>query len=159
MSLIRTNRGWLVNPFNTSNLYENNIQKLFSDVFGDQEVSRTDQVYTPRVDIKESEDSIIIETDFPGFKKDEITIDISPEAVELAAEHKEEIKEENEEKEETEENNEKILRHERYAQKFYRKFSLPCPIDTEKINTSFVDGTLKLEIAKQLNTGRRRITL
>jgi HSP20 family protein len=153
MSLIRTNRGWLVNPFNTSTLYENSIQKLFSDVFGDQEVSRTDQVYTPRIDIKESKDSIIIETDFPGFHKDEITIDISPEAVELAAEHKEEIKEENEE------NNEKIIRHERYAQKFYRKFSLPCPIDTEKINTSFVDGTLKLEIAKQLNTGRRRITL
>ena len=153
MSLIRTNRGWLYNPFNTSALYENRIQKLFSDVFGDQEVSHTDQVYSPRVDIKESEDSIIIETDFPGFKKDEITIDISPEAVELAAEHKEEIKEEKEE------NGEKILRRERYAQKFHRKFSLPYPIDTEKINTSFVDGTLKLEIGKQLNTGKRRVTL
>ncbi len=153
MSLIRTNRGWLYNPFNTSTLYENRIQKLFSDVFGDQEVLHTDQVYSPRVDIKESEDSIIIETDFPGFKKDEITIDISPEAVELAAEHKEEIKEEKEE------NGEKILRRERYAQKFHRKFSLPYPIDTEKINTSFVDGTLKLEIGKQLNTGKRRVTL
>ena len=140
MSLIRTNRGWVINPFNNSSFFENSIQKLYSDVFGDQEVSRTDQVYTPLVDIKESEDSIIIEADFPGFKKDEITIDVSP-------------------KEEKEENDEKILHHERYAQKFYRKFSLPCAIDTEKINTSFIDGTLKLEIAKQLNTGKRRVTL
>lgn len=151
MSLIRTNRGWVINPFNTSTLFENGIQRLFSDVFGNQEDSnQTDHVYTPLVDIKESEDNIIIETDFPGFKKEEITIEISPDAVELSAEHKEEKKEENEEK---------ILRQERYAQKFYRKFSLPSSIDTEKINTSFVDGTLKLEIAKQLNAGKRRITI
>jgi HSP20 family protein len=91
-----------------------------------------------------------VEADIPGFKKEDIKIDVTPETVEIIVEQSEEKKEEKEGK---------FLRQERCAYRFYRTISLLSSVDTEKIDTSFKDGTLTLTLPKTPGTGKKRITL
>ncbi len=150
MSLIRRDRRWGLDPFQEISRLEDEMCNLFANVFGDRELALTDRVFAPLVDERELETNFIVEADIPGFKKEDIVIDVTSETVEITAEHKEEKKEKKEGK---------CLRQERCAYKFYRAISLPSSIDTEKIESTFSYGTLKLNLPKAPGTGKKRISL
>lgn len=150
MSLIRRDRRWGLDPFQEISRLEDEMRNLFSNVFGDRDLALTDRVFAPLVDIRELDTNFVVEADLPGFKKEDITVDVTSESVEITAEQKEEKKEEKEGK---------YLRQERCAYKFYRAISLPSPINTEKINSTFTDGTLILTLPKAPGTGKKRLTL
>ncbi|MHA1215521.1 MAG: Hsp20/alpha crystallin family protein [Candidatus Hodarchaeales archaeon] len=148
MSLMKRDRTW--EPFQEIARLENEMRNLFSDIFGDRDLSYNERVFAPLVDLKETENEYIIEADIPGFKKEDITIEVTPESVELSAEHKEEKQEEEKGK---------YLRRERCAYRFFRQIPLPGPVDIEKIKSSYKNGTITLELTKKPDTNRKRITL
>jgi HSP20 family protein len=150
MSLIRKDRNWGLDPFQEISRLEKDMRSLFTNVFGDRELALEDRSFAPLVDIRDVENQIIVEADIPGFKKEDITIEVTPETIDISAEHKEE-------KEEKKEG--KYLRRERCAYKFYRQIPLPSPIDTEKIDSTFTNGTLTLTLPKTPGTEKKRITL
>ena len=150
MSLIRRDRKWGLDPFQEISRLEDEMRNLFSNVFGDRELSRSERIFAPLVDIRELEDKFVIDADIPGFNKEDIAVDVTAESVEITANHSEKKEEEKEGQ---------FLRQERCAFKFYRAISLPTPIDTEKVESSFVDGTLTLELPKAPGTGKKRLTL
>ncbi len=150
MSLIRRDRRWGLDPFQEVSRLENEMRDLFANVFGDRDLALRDRVFAPLVDVRELENSFIVEADIPGFKKEDIKIDVTPETLEIT------VKQSGEKKEEKEG---KYLRQERCAYRFYRAISLPSSVDTEKIDTSFKDGTLTLTLPKTPGTGKKRITL
>ncbi len=151
MSLIRRDRRWGLNPIQEVSRLENEMRNLFSNVFGDRELALSDRIFAPLVDVRELETEFIVEADIPGFKKEDITIDVTSETVEISAEHKEEKKDEDREG--------RYLRQERCAYKFYRAISLPSTINTEEIKSTFKDGTLELNLPKMPGTGKKRLTL
>ncbi len=153
MSLIRRDRRWGIDPFQEVSRLENEMRNLFSNVFGDRELAVTDRTFAPLVDVRELETEFIVEADIPGFKKEDITIDVTSETVEISAEQKAE-KEEKEEKDEG-----RYLRQERCAFKFYRAISLPSTVNTEEIKSTFKDGTLTLTLPKLPGTGKKRLKL
>ncbi|MFW9854449.1 MAG: Hsp20/alpha crystallin family protein [Candidatus Thorarchaeota archaeon] len=153
MSLIRRDRRWGLDPFQEVSRLEDEMRNLFANVFGDRDLALRDRIFAPLVDVRELDDKFIVEADIPGFKKEDITIDVTPESIEISAEHN------MEEKEEKTEKDGKYLRRERVAFRFHRSISLPTSIDTEKIETVFKDGTLHLDLPKMPGTGRKRLTL
>jgi HSP20 family protein len=90
-----------------------------------------------KTDIRETENAYILESDLPGFSREDIRAEIKNGYLTIRAERKSE----------SENSNESYLRRERSYGSFSRTFDLDG-IDAEAITASFKDGVLTLELPK-----------
>src|SRR5258706_7513092 len=100
------------------------------------------------VDIREDGDHLYVESDLPAFKKEEIDITFENQTLTIAAEHKEEKKDEK--------SGDWLLNERGYA-RFLRSFTLPATVDSQKVDAKLVDGVLKLTLNKREETKPRKI--
>ena len=94
-----------------------------------------------KADIRELESGYEVDIDLPGFKKEDIKLELSNGSLSIAA-SKEEKKEEKEE-------SGKLIRQERYTGSMERRFYVGKDITEEDIKARFEDGVLKLFIPKK----------
>lgn len=92
-----------------------------------------------RTDITEKDGKYVLEADLPGFKKEDISVDIDKDCLTITAEHK---------SEEKEENADSYIRRERYYGSYTRSFNVKG-IDTEAITAAYNDGVLTLTMPKK----------
>lgn len=90
-----------------------------------------------KTDIRETENAYILESDLPGFSREDIHAEIKDGYLTIRAEHRSE----------NEDKNESYLRRERSYGSFSRAFDLDG-IDAEAITASFKNGVLTLELPK-----------
>ena len=90
-----------------------------------------------KTDIRETENAYILESDLPGFSREDIHAEINNGYLTIRAEHKSE----------NEDKNESYLRRECSYGSFSRTFDLDG-IDAEAITASFKNGVLTLELPK-----------
>ncbi|HPF53612.1 MAG TPA: Hsp20/alpha crystallin family protein [Eubacteriales bacterium] len=93
-----------------------------------------------RTDIRDNGDSYTIEADLPGFKKEDIHIDVEGDYMTVTAERHSEF--------EQKEKKNGYLRCERSYGSFVRSFNI-SEIDAEAIEASYTDGVLKLTLPKK----------
>jgi len=105
---------------------------FFNEVFGNMSAA---PVALP-VDVIESENAFVVRADVPGFKKEQIALDLEKGVLTVRAEAAEQ----------KEENAERYHRRERRSQSVARRIALP-------------EGVLESEIAADLNDGVLTITL
>jgi HSP20 family molecular chaperone IbpA len=112
------------------------------------EQTRPGAVYSPSVDIFESESSITVLADMPGVKAEDLKIDLRESVLTLtgpvtvAASAKESA----------------VLR-EYQSGTFFRQFTLSETIDQSKIDAKLSDGVLRLELPKVAKAQPRQITV
>ena len=94
-----------------------------------------------RTDIHEHDDHYDLEIDLPGFKKDEITLELKDGYLVVSA-AKGLDKDENDKKG-------KLIRQERYAGAMQRSFFVGKELAEEDIKAKFEHGVLTLEIPKK----------
>ncbi len=92
----------------------------------------------PCVDMIEEEDKIRVIADMPGVEKEDISLNIKGDMLEISAERR--IEEEEERK--------GYIRKERTYTKYYRKMPLPADIDVDKIEATFKNGVLEVSMPK-----------
>lgn len=92
-----------------------------------------------RTDVSDEGDAFKLEAELPGFKKEDINIDIKDERLTISAERKFE----------NEEEKPNFVKRERYYGSFKRSFGLEG-INADAIEASYVDGVLSLRLPKQL---------
>ncbi|MFW9914133.1 MAG: Hsp20/alpha crystallin family protein [Candidatus Thorarchaeota archaeon] len=126
------------NPFQEIRRLEDEISKAFGDFRGDMTVSPHDRLFSPLTDVKETEDEIIIEMNLPGIKKDDLTIEATPEGVNIKAESKTEMEHENE----------KVHCRERVARKYIRSVGFPTTVNPKDAKTVLQDGVLTINFPK-----------
>lgn len=124
----RHNAPAVFNPFRELEEFEHSLFAL--DSFG-----------SFRTDIEDVGDKLILSADLPGFKKDDIKIDIDADRLVINAE-----RHSNYEKKDG-----SFLRCERSYGNYSRAFSL-SGINADDIKASYEDGVLKLELPKQQPT-------
>ncbi|MBI2258972.1 MAG: Hsp20/alpha crystallin family protein [Flavobacteriia bacterium] len=107
------------------------------DFFGNDRFFKKENV--PAVNIKETENSFEIEAKIPGFKKEEIKIEIEQGVLQISGESSSE--------KETKED--KYTRKEFTKNSFSRSFQLPENTLEEDIKANYVDGILKLSVNKK----------
>lgn len=109
----------------------------------------SDWNWNPVVDIYEEEGNYVIKAEIPGVDKKDITIDIKDRTLTLKGERSSdsEVKDDN------------YYRRERCHGKFERSFSLPADVESDKIDASFKDGVLKIEIPKPEKKKPKQITV
>ncbi len=98
-----------------------------------------DESWMPSVDISETDKSFLIKVEVPGIKRDDVKISIEDNTLTIRGERKEEKKEEGR----------KYHRMECSYGSFERQFMLPPNINQEKIDASFKDGVLALDLPKK----------
>ncbi len=105
--------------------------------------------WLPPVDIAEDKDRILLTAELPGFKEDQIEIQMEGGVLTLRGERKFE-----EEKE-----GRNYHRVERSYGQFLRSFTLPNNVDRENIKASFADGVLEVELPKREEAKPRQIRI
>lgn len=123
------------------------VNTLFDDIFSKDVFDWTDKNFSsngsnlPSVNLKETENKLEVELAAPGLKKEDFKIEIDNNMLMISSEKKEE-------KEETRKKDNYVRKEFNY-QSFYRSFSLPEYIDESKVEASYKDGILHVEIAKK----------
>ena len=93
-----------------------------------------------KTDVRETDDAYEVDIDLPGFKKEDINIDIDKDCLTISAERK------SEEKEDKGDNG--FVRRERYYGSFSRSFNIKG-IDTDAITAEYNDGVLTLTMPEK----------
>jgi len=104
---------------------------------GSQEVMEPGD-WAPRVDIVETGKEFLITAEIPDVKKEDVKISVENGVLTIRGERKQE----------KEEKDKKFHRIERFYGAFTRSFSLPDNVDESKIEATFNDGILNLQIPK-----------
>ena len=124
---------------------ENLFDDFFGDPFGMMPRGR-DPLYGKharnlmRTDVRETEDTYELDVDLPGFKKDEVTVDLQDGYLTISA-AKALDKDESDQKG-------KFLRQERYAGSMSRSFYVGDDVESTDICAKYEDGILKISVPK-----------
>lgn len=110
---------------------------LFDDIFGDSFFKKEDKMM--KTDIRETDNGYIIDVDLPGYKKENIKIDVTDGYLTINAK----MNQKN-----TEDNNGKYVRRERFFGECSRSFYVGEAVEDLDIKAKFQNGILSLEIPK-----------
>ena len=94
-----------------------------------------------KTDIREHDDGYEIDIDLPGFKKDEINVELDDGYLTISAEKSLDKDEEKK--------HGRYIRRERYAGAMQRRFYVGDEVTQEDIKAKFEDGILRLSIPKK----------
>lgn len=95
----------------------------------------------PAVNVKDSDKGYEIEVAAPGYKKDELKVDLDGNVMTISSERKDEQKEEKE----------GYTRKEWHYSSFKRSFQLPDHADLDAMKASHADGVLRILVPKRSN--------
>lgn len=120
-------------------VYRNSwLPEVFNDLFVN--VPKTNAT-APAINVKESDESYIVELAAPGMRKDDFQVHINDEGdLTIKMENKRESSEENKKTH--------YLRREFSYSKFEQTLILPDDVDKEKIAASVTDGVLTVQLPK-----------
>jgi HSP20 family protein len=95
--------------------------------------------WLPAVDIKETDDALLVHAELPGIRKEDVSIDVHDGVLCISGERKYEkdVKEEN------------VHRIERAYGRFSRSFSLPNSVDGAQAEATMQDGVLEVRLPKK----------
>lgn len=116
------------------------------EVAGKAEQTKPGPVFTPSVDIFETETALTVLADLPGVTADNLDIDLHEDVLSLVAHITEER-----------EPGESLLLKEYETGQYIRKFTLSEVIDQEKIKAELADGVLRLTLPKVEKAKPRKI--
>ena len=126
---------------------ENLFDDFFTDPFGMMVMpQRHDPLYGKhsknlmKTDVRELDGSYELDVDLPGFKKDEVTVDLQDGYLTISAE-KALDKDESDQKG-------KFLRQERYSGSMSRSFYVGDDVESADISAKYEDGILKISVPK-----------
>jgi HSP20 family protein len=143
MSLIR----W--QPLHELDNLRNQMNHLFEElVRGEREIPffpKGDIVWSPAVELKETETEVILKAQIPGIDAKDLNVEVSQESVSITGEHREEKK--SEEK--------GFFRSEFRYGKFERLIPLPTPVKNDQIQSEFKNGLLTLTMPKLEKSARK----
>lgn len=132
-TLVKTNR-----HNHPSNLFFDDF--FGKDFFNFPAVERKAETTVPAVNVKETENSFIVEAAIPGVKKENVKVELNENVLSISSETKNEANE----------SNDKYTRKEYSYSSFKRSFTIDeDAINTETIDAKFADGILSIVLPKK----------
>jgi HSP20 family protein len=101
------------------------------------------------VDVSEDETSVLVRASLPGFKKEDVQIEIHDGVLTIKAEHDEE----------QEETGERFYRRERRFGSTSRRIALPSVVREDEARADLTDGVLTLRLPKAKDAVARKIAI
>lgn len=134
------------------------LDSLFNDFFGDAVApSYVCRPYAaaPKVDVKEENNSYILEMELPGRSENDVDIELDNNNLTISSKKDEKT----EKKDAKEEKKTKFILKERRSSEFTRRFTLPSDVESEGINANFKNGVLTITMPKKSIPEPKRIRI
>jgi HSP20 family protein len=115
------------------------IDRLFEEPLS--ELALSSQVFsgwTPRLDMHEDENNVVVTAELPGMKKEDINLSLHNDCLSISGERRNEW--ENRQAE--------VYRAERFTGRFQRTVALPTPVAADKVKALCKDGVLTITLPK-----------
>ena len=139
-----------MSPFAGLEALRHNMDRLFeswaSEVFGNGDSGGA--MWTPHLDIEETDQAFVIHVDLPGVEQDAIDVHLEGNTLFLSGERKGERQKE-----------EGFSRYERWYGKFQRAFTLPVSVEADKIEAQYINGVLTVTVPKAEHAKPKRIAI
>jgi len=107
------------------------------------------QTRTPTVDLEDRGKDYLLTAEIPGFKKEEIEVQVQDDTVEIRGNkhtsHDDKVK--------------GYVRKERSSESFYRRLTLPEHIKADNAQATLKDGLLELELPKKTQKPKKKINV
>lgn len=103
----------------------------------------------PFVDVMDKGDKVVVAADIPGVEKEDLSVNISGDRLEVSAERKKEA----------EEKKEGYVRRERTYTSYYRAIPLPAEVDADKADATFENGVLEITMPKIKAIEKKKIEI
>jgi HSP20 family protein len=139
-------------PFEDLNRLQREMNRLFDDTY----VPSTRQgrregvaapIWAPAVDVAEDANEIVLRTELPGVKQEDLDIELSSDSLTIRGEKKFD----------DEEKKGNYVRIERSYGAFQRTFTLGVPVQQDKISANFKDGVLTIHLPKSEDTKPKKV--
>lgn len=130
--------------------FSNNLDRLFGSLDTPSYYGVRADNLAPACDIEESENHFLISLEMPGFKKEDVRIDVNGSLLTISGERRRESESAGE--------SERRYSERRFG-KFQRSFTLPEGVDVDKIEAQYEDGILNLAIPKAESAKPRQIKI
>jgi HSP20 family protein len=122
----------------------NEIDRMFDRFFAPIEFGTEELVWTPSIDMYETDKELVVKAELPGLTSKDVDITLTDDTLTIKGEKKEaeEVKSENYYRKET-----------RYGA-FHRVIQLPTPVKKEDVKATFKDGVLEIRLPKAVEETR-----
>lgn len=147
---------WGESPFRALQRMADEMDRMFDDFGLGRRETRPmwretgAEVWAPDVEVFQRNNELIIRADLPGLKRDEVSVEVTEDAVTLHGERKREHEEERE----------GVYRSERSYGSFYRVVPLPDGAMTDQAKANFSGGVLEIIMpAPPASTKARRLEI
>ena len=127
---------WTPRPMDISYDFDDMFRTVFNSDW--KYPFKTKPNWKPEIDIKESDNLFQIKADIPGLTKKDIKVSLKGDQLTISGERKKISDNENDH----------YHYRERSVGKFHRSFNLPESINKDKIQASFKNGILSIELEK-----------
>lgn len=115
------------------------LDPFFEDFFSAPSLfNRMDSEFTPRVDIRETEDHLTMSLEVPGMDKKDIKVQIKDNVLSISGNR--EVR--------NDQDGENVIRREIRTGSFCRQFTLPRTVDTNSIKAEYTNGMLEVRLDK-----------
>ncbi len=136
-------------PNRTIRDLQREVDSIFDQFFGRGSDDDTSAVWAPRTDLSETDDAFRIRLDVPGMTKDDIAINLQNNTLTVSGERSSERQEDGEEH----------VRVERAFGNFHRTFTLPDAVDPDRVEATYDEGVLTINVPKTETSTRRQIEI
>jgi HSP20 family protein len=107
------------------------------------------EIRVPIVDLKDGEKEYSLKAEMPGFKKQDIEIEVQDDAIAITGTAGWKY----------DEKGQLYICKERACKTFYRRFELPEKIKVEEVNANLSDGVLEITLPKKIIKEKRKVTV
>lgn len=130
---------------------QNQIDQLFEESFDRWPEPRgvSFGAWVPAIDVYENKDNVVVKTELPGMKKDEIEVYMTGDSLNIAGERKEEAQYKTGQ----------THRVERHFGRFHRCIPLPTAVDSKRIEAHYKDGVLTVSCPKTEEAKKKEIEI
>ena len=103
----------------------------------------------PSIDIYEEKGDIVVKAEIPGMSKEDISVNVTANVLNISGEKKKEEKVEKKD----------YFHLERSYGSFHRSFSLPGDVQTDKAKATFKNGILEIRLSKTKESKKKSVKL
>ena len=123
------------------------LQDVFSNFFGDENLLATWNAWVPSLDLSETDGGLEVRMDVPGVKAEDVEVQMNGTTLTVTGKRSEE----------KEEKGKTFHRMERSYGEFTRSVTLPCEVKEDKVEAQIRDGVLTIRLQKCDEAKTRKI--
>jgi HSP20 family protein len=129
--------------------FRSDFQDLLFPSYWDRTLSLLPETRVPAVDLEDREKDYLLKAEMPGFKKEDIEIEVKDDSVEITgtAGWKYDKKEQ------------AYICKERACESFYRMVDLPEDIKVDDVTANLSDGVLEITLPKKAPKQKRKVAI